>query len=245
MPTMDSFTVIDAGVMAYGGALVLQKEILARKKRGAKGDYLILVEHPNIFTIGRSGTEENILTGKDSLEKGHIEVLRVDRGGDITFHGPGQAVFYPIFDLRNHVKDVRRFIRNLEEVIARVVRGYGLRARRDDKYTGVWTDNGKIGFIGIGVSRWITYHGASLNANVDLKYFSMIRPCGISGVSVASLADILGARVDMNILKESVVKKFCEVFGFEQYHYKEDAFLAFASRTGSRIQQENKRLHKE
>ncbi|MFH0839746.1 MAG: lipoyl(octanoyl) transferase LipB [Candidatus Omnitrophota bacterium] len=234
MLTMDPLAVIDAGVMPYGDTLALQKEILAQKKCGRAEDYLILVEHPNIFTIGRSGTEENILVDESLLEERSLRVLHVDRGGDITFHGPGQVVIYPVFDLRNHTKDVRSFIYNLEEVIVRVVGSCGPYAYRNAKYTGIWTSAGKIGFIGIGLSSWITYHGVSLNANIDLKYFSMIRPCGIKDVPVTSLADILGTRIDINDLKELIIKKFCEVFSFEHYSYREDAFLALEAHTGFR-----------
>lgn len=231
---MSSLAVIDAGVAPYRGALALQKEILARKKRGITRDYLILVEHPNIFTIGRSGSEENILVDKSFLKENCLEVLRVDRGGDITFHGPGQVVAYPIFDLRNHAKDVRSFVCNLKDAAARVITGYGVDVYRNNKYTGVWTSAGKIGFIGIGISSWITYHGVSINANIDLKYFSMIRPCGIKDVSVTSLADILGARINIEDLKESIIKEICEVFSFGRRYCKENAFMALEAHTGFR-----------
>ncbi len=231
---MKQLAVIDAGIMHYGDTWRLQKGIVARKRSGDRRDYLILVEHPNIFTIGRRGSEDNILADKDRLKEESLEVLHVDRGGDITFHGPGQIVAYPLFDLRNHVRDVRLFIRNLENVISLVIKDYGVEAESGKGHTGVWVAGAKLGFIGISITGWITYHGMSLNVNTNLEYFAMIRPCGIEGITATSLAKILGRHIDTDFLKKSIVAKFCEVFRFEHESNSENAFMALAGSAGYR-----------
>jgi len=227
---MTPLKVIDLGIAPYNEAYSLQKAILAGKKRGRTlRDYLILVEHPNILTIGRKGSKNNILIDDSSLKNEALDVIYVDRGGDITFHGIGQVVAYPIFDLRNHIKDIRAFIGRLEKVISLTLKTYGIESDINNENTGVWAEGGKIGFIGIGLSNWITYHGISLNANVDLRYFSMIKPCGIEGVRVTSLEKILNKRIDTDSLKVTLVKNFCEVFNFERCDKGDDAFVAFAA----------------
>lgn len=224
---MRPLNVIDLGIQLYEDVLFLQRKILAEKRQNRNSDYLLLVEHPNIFTIGRTGTRENILVDENLLDESGLKAIEVDRGGDITFHGIGQLVAYPIFDLRNHIKDIRLFIRNIERVLEFTVAEYGLIADRKKRYTGLWIDGEKIGFIGIGISNWITYHGISINANVDLKYFSMIKPCGIDNLKISSLKKILKRDIDLNLLKGTLTEKFCEVFEFEYSNRSlEDAFLA-------------------
>jgi lipoate-protein ligase B len=224
---MKKLDVIDLGAFSYEEAYFLQKKIVSEKKLNRHNDSVILVEHPNIFTIGRSGSRDNILVDDDFLSENKLKTINVDRGGDVTFHGIGQLVAYPIFDLRNHAKDVHKFIKNLENVLKLTVSEYDLTADSENKYTGLWVDGKKIGFIGIGVSNWITYHGICLNANVDLKYFSTIKPCGIENLEVSSLKEILNKDIDINSLKDTVVEKICEVFGFEHSHRSpRDAFVA-------------------
>lgn len=224
---MKSIGTIDLGILSFEETYILQKKILEKKRCGTRDDYLIFVEHPNIFTIGRTGSEKNILVNRDFLNRNGIKVIKTDRGGDVTFHGIGQLVCYPIFDLRNHFKDLGLFIEKLECVLGLALSDFGIDAVRDGEFTGIWAGGEKIGFIGIGVSSWITFHGISINANVDLKYFSMIRPCGIDGLKVGSMQNILKARVDIGFLKNSIYKKFCEVFGFDNSSlYSENAFLA-------------------
>jgi lipoate-protein ligase B len=224
---MKILNVIDLNIRSYKETYFLQKKILTTKKKFRGEDYIILVEHPNIFTIGRSGSRDNVLVDAELLNGNGLRIIDADRGGDVTFHGIGQLVAYPIFDLTRHIKDIRLFIKNLERVFALTVCEYGLAADREKKYTGLWVNGYKIGFIGIGISNWITYHGVSINANVDLKYFSMIRPCGIDNLQVSSLQKILARDVDINLLKDILIEKYCEVFGFEHpYRCDEDAFLA-------------------
>lgn len=221
--------VIDLGISSYSETYYLQKAVLAEKKSGLDCDYLVLVEHPNVFTIGRRSSEDNILTDSSFLKNEGLKILHTDRGGDITFHGIGQVVAYPIFDLRNHAKDVRVFIRQLERVVTMALEGYGINAGGNRGYTGIWAGDSKIGFIGIGLSNWITFHGLSLNVNVDLRYFSMIRPCGIKGVTVTSMKKILNRDVEINPLKQLMIEKFCEVFNFRECQNSKNAAVAFAA----------------
>mgnify|MGYP001616573677 CR=1 FL=1 len=225
--------VIDLGISPYSETYCRQKAILAEKKSGMDCDYLVIVEHPGVFTIGRKGSENNILADRSFMKNEGLEILHTDRGGDITFHGIGQVVAYPILDLRNHTKDIRLFIRQLERVITMTLEGYGIGADKNKDYTGVWAEGSKIGFIGIGLSNWITYHGLSLNANVDLRYFSMIRPCGIEDVTVTSMKKILNRPVEINSLKQLIIEKFCEVFNFGECCNSKNAAVAFAAASSS------------
>jgi len=222
---MKILDVIDLGLVEYEEAHILQKGILAEKKRSGGNDCILLTEHPNVFTIGRSGSRENIFAEETERPGERVRVVEADRGGDVTFHGPGQLVAYPLFDLNAHTKDVRRFIKNLERVLELSALEYGLTADRHKQYTGLWVDGKKIGFIGIGVSGWVTYHGLSINANVDLKYFSMIRACGIDGLKVGSIKSMLKRSVEISPLKETLLKSCREVFGFDYLRRREKKTL--------------------
>ncbi len=213
---MKTIEIIDLGVLSYKDAYISQRDILEEKKRAASEDRLLIAEHPAVFTIGRTGSRKNLYASGQTLKKRGIEVIDVDRGGDITFHGPGQIVAYPILDLRRHAKDIRLYIKNLERVLELIISEYGLKADGGKKYTGLWTGGEKIGFIGIGVSNWVTFHGFSINANVDLSYFSMIKPCGIDDLRVNSLQGILKKEIEIGPLKNILIQKCCEVFGFER-----------------------------
>jgi len=181
-------------------------------------NYLLLLEHPPVYTLGKSGREENMLiTGQQMLKKG-IEFFRTNRGGDITFHGPGQLVGYPILDLENFYTDIGKYLRNLEQVIINTVAEYNLHAGRSPGETGVWLDPGvkgserKICAIGVRCSRWITMHGFALNVNTDLNYFDNIVPCGIHDKQVTSLQKELQKQTDMQEVKVKVKRNFEEVF---------------------------------
>jgi lipoate-protein ligase B len=218
--------IIDLGTSSYEKTYELQRSLVANKKSNECEDYILLVEHPNVFTIGRRGSRKNVLVGEGVLAKNDLKIVDADRGGGITFHGIGQLVIYPIFDLLKHDKDVRRYIKSLERVLELAVSNYGLAADREKKYTGLWVNGKKVGFIGIGVSHWISYHGISINANVDLTYFSMIKPCGLNNLKVSSLKEILNRQIDFCSLKNIFIKNFLEVFGFESWRKcSEDAFL--------------------
>jgi len=181
-------------------------------------NHLLFVEHPHVYTLGKSGHMENVLLSEEHLAKRGIDFFRINRGGDITYHGPGQIVGYPIFDLERFYTDIGRYLRNIEEVVIRTLAGYGLKGERSPGETGVWLDpsvNGrerKICAIGVRTSRWITMHGFALNVNTDLDYFNFIIPCGIQNKQVTSLQKELGRQVDMDAVKQQLRQHFEEVF---------------------------------
>lgn len=182
---------------------------------------LLFVEHPPVFTLGKSGDMGNVLMSEAHLAKLGIDFFKINRGGDITFHGPGQLVGYPIFDLERFYTDIGKYLRNIEEVIIKTMAAYGLQGERSAGETGVWLDpdikgkERKICAIGVRTSRWITMHGFALNVNTDLNYFNMIVPCGIQGKQVTSLQKELGRDVDMGEVKEKVKQNFEKVFEVE------------------------------
>jgi lipoate-protein ligase B len=204
-------SVIDMGVIGYEKCYALQRELVARRRLGLAGDSLIIAEHRPVFTIGRSGSIENLLADRSELRQRGIEVLCTDRGGDITFHGPGQIVAYPIIDLSRRKRDLHLYMRDLERSAIDFLKGYSLDAERRPGKTGVWACGAKVAFIGIGASGWITYHGMSVNINTDLEYFSMIRPCGMDGLRVLSLKDILGRPLDMDEVKRRLSDSIARV----------------------------------
>lgn len=182
--------VLDLGKKDFKEVYKIQKELVGRRYREEIPDTLILTEHYPVFTIGRSGSRENILCSEEKLEEEGIQVYEIDRGGDITYHGPGQIVGYPVMDLRKQGRDVHLYLRKLEEVIIRFLATYSIQGERIEGMTGVWIQNKKIASIGIGISKWITYHGFCVNLYPNLKHFQMINPCGL-GKPVTSLREIL------------------------------------------------------
>jgi lipoyl(octanoyl) transferase len=183
--------------------------------------YLLFVEHPPVYTLGKSGHIENVLIDAEKMQERGAEFFRTNRGGDITFHGPGQIVGYPILDLELFYKDIGRYLRSLEEVIIRLLASYGIQGDRSPGETGVWIEPGvkgrerKICAIGVRCSRWVTMHGFALNVNTDLSYFGDIIPCGIQDKQVSSLAKELGRSVPVEEVKEGLKKQFSIVFGVE------------------------------
>lgn len=184
-------------------------------------NYLLFVEHPHVYTLGKSGDIENLLINEKQLENKGATFYKINRGGDITYHGPGQLVGYPILDLENFFTDIHKYLRFLEEVIILTMADYGLKGTRSESETGVWLDVGtpfarKICAMGVRASRWVTMHGFALNVNADLGYFDNIVPCGIKGKAVASLNNELGVtRVDENEVKEKIIKYFAQLFEAE------------------------------
>jgi len=183
--------------------------------------YLLLVEHPHVYTLGKSGHMENVLIGEQTMEEKGIQFFRINRGGDITYHGPGQLVGYPILDLEKFYTDIGKYLRNLEEVAIRLLADYGIVADRSAGETGVWIEADvkgrarKIMAIGVRCSRWITMHGFALNVNTDLSYFGNIVPCGIQDKQVTSIERELGRSVSMEEIKEKWKTRFAEVFEVE------------------------------
>lgn len=208
--------IFDLGLIDYEEAYKIQKQLVRRRKLGEIGNSVIIAEHPPVFTIGKSGKRENLLVSGEILEKEGIKVLSVDRGGDITFHGPGQLVIYPIMDLRDRGKDLHKYLRDMEGLAINFLHDYSVSGRRVIDRTGAWTDKGKIAFIGIAASDWITYHGLSININCGLKFFSMIRPCGLKDVEVTSLNVILNRDINMPEAKGRLLQHFKILFSLEE-----------------------------
>ncbi len=184
-------------------------------------NYLLFTEHPPVYTLGKSGDKSNVLMSDDELAANDISFYQTNRGGDITFHGPGQIVGYPILDLEKFYTDIGKYLRNIEEVIIKTMSGYGLKGERSAGETGVWLEPNvpgkerKICAIGVRCSRWITMHGFALNVNTNLSYFNNIIPCGIANKQVTSLAKELGKQMDMDEVKEKLKKNFEEIFNSE------------------------------
>src|SRR6478752_4536564 len=197
---------------------LLQQKIKAKQASKTEPDYLLFVEHNPVYTLGKNGKEKNLLINQNALEEKGIQFYHINRGGDITFHGPQQLVGYPILDLDNYKTDLGWYLRSLEEVIILTIGEYGLKGERSAGETGVWLDANikgkerKICAMGIRCSRWVTMHGFALNVNVDLNYFSFITPCGIQNKQVTSIQKELGFAVDMNEVRTKLVKNFEMVF---------------------------------
>ena len=214
---MDTINVYKIGLVSYETALDLQLRLLEKRKNGEIGDTLLLLEHPPTFTIGRKGLKEHLLINEKYLLEHGIHFHQISRGGDITFHGPGQIVGYPIIDLNSRGRDVHKYLRGLEDLIILVLEDYGIKANRIEGLTGVWVNGHKIASIGVGVKRWITYHGFALNVNTDLSYFDMIVPCGIPDVKMTSIAGWLGEKEEIPIedTEEIIIKAFIKMFNFK------------------------------
>lgn len=199
------------GTVPYADGLALQNERAeAVRKNGSRGS-LILLEHPPVLTNGRFGKGGNFVASEDEIKKRGVEVHRTGRGGDVTFHGPGQLVSYPVISLREFGLGARAYVRALEETIIRTLGDFGVEGARKDGYPGVWTGGGKIASIGVAVGGGVTMHGSALNVNTDLSYFSLIIPCGISGVTVTSMQKILGKELDVKDVALSYARNFGEV----------------------------------
>ena len=207
---------VDLTVMAYAEAWALQTGLIQAKTLGAVTENLVLfVEHPPVFTLGRRGGRENLKVTEEFLTESGIQIVHVERGGNITFHGPGQIVIYPILDLRSAALSVVDYVHHLETVMIQTVDEWGISARRKDKDRGVWVGNRKIGSLGIAVRRGVAFHGGSLNVNVDLEPFQWIHPCGLKNIGVTSLKTELGKTVPMNRIRDQVRKHFMQVFDVE------------------------------
>ncbi len=204
--------VLDLGVVGYQQAYALQRHLHGARLRGEIPDTLLLLEHPPVITLGKGFQAEHLLFAPEFYAQRGVEVCPTDRGGDVTCHMPGQLVGYPIFDLQSHGRDLHRFLRQLEEVLIRVLREYGIEAGRAPGYTGVWVGNEKIAAIGIKVVRWVSMHGFALNVNNDLSLFGLIVPCGITDRGVTSIRRLLGAPVPMEEVKARVAQQFEAVF---------------------------------
>jgi lipoyl(octanoyl) transferase len=212
---------VDLGFIPYAEANELQKRIVAARKAGAIADVLLLCEHPHVLTMGRNGKREHLLASDRVLQQKNVEFHASDRGGDITYHGPGQIVGYPILNLAAIRRDVGWYVRMLEETMIRASADYNIAAVRESGKTGIWVADAsqkqapeKLGAIGVHLSRWVTSHGFAFNVSTDLRYFDLIVPCGIADRKATSLEKLLSRRVDRAEPAAHVAKQFAEIFGF-------------------------------
>ena len=212
----------ELGRIGYGPALELQQELIAGRKQGAVPDQLLLLEHPHVITLGRNGHLENLLASEEIMERAGISFFPTDRGGDVTYHGPGQLVAYPILDLREWQRDVGAYVRAVEQTIIDTLADYSIEAGRIPKLTGVWVGDRKIAAIGVHISRWVTSHGLALNVATDLTYFQYIVPCGLTK-PVTSMAQ-LGVRATLEEVARKLAAHFGRVFDCEMLY--EDPVLA-------------------
>ncbi|HID87211.1 MAG TPA: lipoyl(octanoyl) transferase LipB [Anaerolineae bacterium] len=204
---------LNLGLEPYDRALELQHRLVAARKEGRGEDVLILLEHPPVITLGRRADESHITASPELLARLGIRVYRVERGGDVTYHGPGQIVGYPILDLRGHRQDVGWYVHSLEEVIIRALADFGVVAQRVEGAVGVWVGDGKIAAIGARIESWVTYHGFALNVDPDLRHFDLIVPCGIRDKGITSMRRVLGKPVDLEVVRRRLAQRFGEVFG--------------------------------
>ena len=204
------------GTISYAIALELQRDLARRRIAGEiDEDLLLLLEHPPVVTLGRTAKEAHIISSPERLRARGIEVHEVERGGDVTFHGPGQLVGYPIFDLKRHRQDLHWYLRQVEEALIVALGEVGIEAERNSGYTGVWTRGRKIASIGVHARDWVTWHGFALNVTTDLSYFDLIVPCGIPQVQMTSVARELGTDFTIDRMSAIVARAFGEVFALE------------------------------
>jgi len=206
----------ELGRIGYGPALELQQILIAGRKQGTLPDHLLLLEHPHVITLGRNGHLENLLASEEILDRAGISFHPTDRGGDVTYHGPGQLVAYPILDLREWKRDVGAYVRAVEQTIINTLADYGIAAGRIPKLTGVWVGERKIAAIGVHISRWVTSHGLALNISTDLSYFQYIVPCGLTK-PVTSMAQ-LGSRATLEEVSRTLAAHFGRVFDCEMLY---------------------------
>lgn len=210
-----TLSVVDAGMLDYLDAWDLQRDLARLRRAGAIPDMLLLTSHPPTYTIGRRGSRSNLLIDQETLDRVGARCYEVDRGGDITFHGPGQLVGYLIMDLGRAERGLRRFVGNLEQSVIGALAGFGIEGEPAEGKPGVWVTGRKIAAIGVAVSRRVTYHGFALNVDPDLSYFDHMIPCGIPGSGATSMRRELGAPVDAHAVAERVVQELTELFDRE------------------------------
>jgi lipoyl(octanoyl) transferase len=214
---MTSLLTVDLGLLSYTDAYALQQRIVAARKSHAIDDVLLLCQHTHVLTLGRNGKRENLLASEHVLRQKGVEYHATNRGGDITYHGPGQIVGYPILDLSRIKRDVHFYVRTLEEVMIRTSADFGITAYRVPGKTGIWVDAApaeeKLAAIGVHISRWVTSHGFAFNVSTDLRYFDLIVPCGITERKASSLEKLLNRSVTLDEVKPRLVHHFAELFG--------------------------------
>lgn len=209
-------SILNAGRMHYDDAFALQERLIERVKAAPDARAcLLLVEHPPVLTVGRSGDESDFIADRPRLAREGIDVREINRGGRTTYHGPGQLVGYPIIALRAERRDVHQYLRSLEAVLIAALDRFDINSYRREGLTGVWTEGGKIAAIGVGISRWVTYHGFALNVDPELAHFKLIHPCGLQDTSVTSMAKLLGRAVSLEEVGQVVIEEFRREFEFD------------------------------
>jgi len=222
--------IVNLGLTEYDYALSIQKKLHRLRSTHQVDDVLLLLEHPALITLGKRASEKHVLATRQELYSKGIKTYISDRGGDVTYHGPGQIIGYAIFDIRNHGNDVREFVRKLEEVFIGLLRSfYNISSFRDPKHAGVWVNHEKILAIGLSVKRYITTHGFAFNVNTNLEHFNLIVPCGIKDKGVTSLSHLLGYTPDQNILKEQVALFLGDTFKVPCVTREKDWLLSIIS----------------
>jgi lipoate-protein ligase B len=209
--------VLDLGQKNYRETWDLQKELHRLRVESAIPDTMILVEHEPVVTMGKSGKEKNLLLPRSLLKEEGIEYYDIERGGDVTFHGPGQLVGYLIFDIKKGLTGIKPFMHKIEDAVIETLRAFGIESCRKENLIGIWTSKGKICSIGVAVQRWVSFHGFALNVNTDLKYFDLIVPCGIAGITMTSMAQNLGNTVAISDVKEKIIDSFTDIFEKETW----------------------------
>lgn len=210
---MNRIKIIDLGFLDYKNSWNYQKELQKKVLIGDCSDSIIFVEHNSVYTFGKNSDKSNLLVSKDSK----IKIYETERGGEITYHGPGQIVCYPILNLKNFKQSVTWYMRALEEVIIETLKLFNIKATRKDGLTGVWVKDEKIGAQGVRMTKWVTMHGFALNVNTDLRFFNDIIPCGIKDFGVTSIEKIIGKEQDLSLVKEHILISFAKVFNIKGY----------------------------
>lgn len=206
---------IDLGRSQYKKAWDMQKKLVNMRFANKIPDTIIITEHQPVITMGRGTDKKNLLCTPEKLKEKGIDLFEIERGGDITFHGPGQIVVYPIINLNERGRDVHKYLRELENFAIEALGDLDLEAETKEGLTGIWVNDHKIGAIGVAVTKWITYHGLALNINTDLDYFKFINPCGITEYPVGSIEKLLGRKTDLKTVSGILIKKFAEIFNYE------------------------------
>ncbi|UCH84097.1 MAG: lipoyl(octanoyl) transferase LipB [Candidatus Latescibacterota bacterium] len=202
----------DLGLIPFRDAYRHQRRAVDMRQNDAGKDTLYLLEHHHVVTKGRNATESALISGPDLLTAKGVDLIETDRGGDVTYHGPGQLVGYPIIRLEAARRDIRRYVHDVEEVLLRTLDEFSIAARRDSAHRGVWVNERKIASVGIRISKWVTSHGFALNVDTDLSYFTLIVPCGIDNCKMTTMSKELGRTVCMDDVKRDVTRHFCNVF---------------------------------
>jgi lipoate-protein ligase B len=204
--------IIDLGLVDYEKAWDLQRQLWSRRVDEELPDLLLLLEHPHVITLGRRGNRSHLIVSPEVLEEMKIPLFHVERGGDVTYHGPGQLVVYPILDLREYGYRLIRYVGQLEEVILRVLKDFGIEGKKDPLNRGVWVDGEKIASVGVAIKRWVSFHGFSLNYETNLKYFELINPCGLEGKKMTTMAKILRTKISRKHLINRISFHFKQIF---------------------------------